>query len=59
MQAHILTAMTIFVILLAVLILADVLALTKGLRHDPTRRPPRSWEDWGTPSLPTTPFAAR
>ena len=51
--------MTIFVILLAALVLADVLALAKGLRSDATQRPPRSWDDWGTPSLPTTPFAAR
>jgi len=51
--------MTAFVILLAVLVLADAVSLAKGLRSDRTRRPPRSWDDWGTAQLPTRPFATR
>ena len=51
--------MTIFMILLAVLVLADAASLAKNLRADRTRRPPQSPNDWGTPGLPTTPFATR
>jgi len=51
--------MTIFLILLAVLVLADAVSLAKGLRSDRTRRPPQSWGDWGTAQLPTRPFATR
>jgi hypothetical protein len=48
--------MTTFLIVLAVLALADVVALAKGVRADRSRRPPRS-PDWGSPTLPTGPFA--
>jgi hypothetical protein len=51
--------MTAFLILLAVLVLADAVSLAKGLRSDRTRRPPQSWEDWGTPSLPARSYATR
>jgi len=51
--------MTTFLILLAVLVLADAASLAKNLRSDRTRRPPQSLNDWGTPTLPTTPFATR
>ena len=51
--------MTTFLIVLALLVLADVVALAKGLRADRAARPPRSWDDWGSPTLPTRPFAAR
>jgi len=51
--------MTTFLILLAVLILADAVSLARGLRADRPARPPRSWQDWGSPSLPTHPYAAR
>ena len=52
--------MTTFLIVLAVLVLADAVSLAKGLRSDrTTRQPPQSWEDWGTPSLPAHPFATR
>jgi hypothetical protein len=51
--------MTIFLILLAVLVLADAVSLARGLRADRSPRPPQSWEDWGSPSLPNRPFAAR
>ncbi len=51
--------MTAILILLAALVLADVVSLAKGMRSDRTRRPPQSWEDWGTAQLPTGPFATR
>jgi hypothetical protein len=51
--------MTIFLILLAALVLADAVSLAKNLRADRTRRPPQSLNDWSTPGLPTTPFATR
>ncbi len=51
--------MTAILILLAVLVLADAVSLAKGLRSDRTRRPPQSLNDWGTPALPTGPFATR
>jgi hypothetical protein len=51
--------MTVFLIVLTVLVVVNAVALTRGLRSDPSRRPPRSPGDWGTPSLPTGPFAAR
>jgi hypothetical protein len=51
--------MTAFLILLAVLVLADAVSLVKNLRTDRTRRPPRSLQDWGSPALPTGPFATR
>jgi len=52
--------MTPFLILLAVLVLADAVSLIKGLRADRTRRPPQSpGRDWGTAALPTRPFATR
>jgi hypothetical protein len=44
-------------ILLAVLVLADLVALTRGLRSDPARHLPASRADWGSPSLPSGPFA--
>lgn len=46
-------------ILLAILIVADLTALARGLRSDPTRRPPASRADWGSASLPSGPFATR
>ena len=49
--------MTTFLILLAVLVLADAVSLARGLRSGATRKPPKRVEDWGTPSLPTHPFA--
>ena len=49
--------MTTFLILLAVLVLADAVSLARGLRSGTTRRPPQRVEDWGTPALPTHPFA--
>lgn len=51
--------MTLFLILLAALVLADAISLAKGLRSDRSDRPPRSWGDWGSPTLPTGPFATR
>jgi hypothetical protein len=51
--------MTAFLIVLAVLVLADAVSLIKGLRADRTRRPPQSFGDWGTQALPTRPFATR
>jgi hypothetical protein len=59
LDGRIVTAMTIFLILLAALVLADAASLAKNLRSDRTRRPPQSLNDWGTPTLPTTPFATR
>jgi len=49
--------MTIFLILLAVLVLADAVSLARGLRSDRSRRPPQPLDDWGSPSRPTHPFA--
>ena len=49
--------MTAILILLTALVLADAVSLVKNLRADRTRRPPQSSPDWGSPALPTTPFA--
>lgn len=57
LDGRIVTAVTAFLILLAALVLADAVSLVKNLRADRTRRPPQSLQDWGTPALPTTPFA--
>jgi hypothetical protein len=51
--------MTTFLIVLAVLVVIDAVALAKGVRTDRSTRPPRSTGDWGSPSLPTGPYATR
>jgi hypothetical protein len=51
--------MTIFLLLVLALVLADAVSLARGLRADRPAKAPRSWDDWGTPTLPTGPFAAR
>jgi hypothetical protein len=51
--------MTTLLILFAALVVSNVYALTRGLRSDRSQRPPRSPGDWGTPTLPTGPFATR
>ena len=51
--------MTIFVLTLIILFVANLVALRRGLRSDASRRPPRSSSDWGTADLPTVPYAIR
>jgi len=51
--------MTLFLLLVLALVLADAVSLARGLRADRPAKAPRSGDDWGSPTLPTRPFAVR
>lgn len=51
--------MTFFLILAAVVVLAELAAGFRWLRDDRPSAPPRSHRDWSPGSLPSTPYATR
>lgn len=50
--------MTTFLVLLAVLVLAELAAGLRLFRHDRPLAPPASHPDWGVRSLPSRPYRA-
>jgi hypothetical protein len=50
--------MTILILIAVTLIVLDLLALARSLRHDRPRRPPTSSDAWTADGLPSRPYAA-
>lgn len=53
------TAMTILIVALVLVVVVDLIALGRELRSGATREPPPSTWDWGTATLPSRPYAGR
>jgi hypothetical protein len=53
------TAMTTFLFLTAVLILLELVAVLRMLRHDRPTAPPRSHHEWSSGRLPSSPYSLR
>ena len=51
--------MTTFLVLLAVLVLAELVAGVQIFRHDPPVQAPPSHRDWADGTLPSGPYALR
>jgi hypothetical protein len=54
-----LAAMTIFLLLLAALVLIELVSGVRLLRQDRPLTPPPSHRDWSSGSLPSGPYALR
>jgi hypothetical protein len=51
--------MTTFLVLLTALVLVELVAGVRALRHDRPASSPQSHPDWGPASLPSHPYASR
>ena len=52
------TAMTSFLVLLSIFVLAELVAGVQIFRHDRPAAPPPSHPDWSSGRLPSTPYGA-
>ena len=59
MAERIISAMTAFLLLTAILVLAELLAGVWFLRHDRPSAPPPSHLDWSAGLLPSRPYTSR